>query len=97
MATTKLTRDQFPDAGPLRIWVVSPNPKSVTTPVTIELREYANEEEKRRLEARGDSASVSFTRKLGLIYTTAKREDLLKAADTLLDRVGDIDNVVGVY
>lgn len=95
MTGQPLTRAEFPEAGDLRIWVVKHNPKSVATPVVLELREYLSPEAKRRAEAR--KTETGLTRHLGTVYTTAKRETLLAAADTLLERVGDIDLVVGVY
>lgn len=93
-AAKPLTRAEFPVAGDLRVWVVKHNPRSESTPVLVELREYPDAEAKRRADARG---TVGITRLLGTIRTTAARERLLKDADTLLDRVGDIDLVEGVY
>ena len=81
-----LTRGDFPDVGERRYFEVKHNPKSVKTPVTIELREYATEKQ-----------VPSLSRLLGIEYAIAEREDILEAAARLDARVSRIDDVVGVY
>lgn len=82
----RLTRDLFPDVPENRYWRVTHNPKSQAKPVRLELREYTTE---RKVE--------SFSRLIGFIDTIASRGQLLSDADTLLARVGDVDDLVGVY
>lgn len=88
--TTPLSRADFPEVSDLRFFQVSHNPKSVSTPVTLQLREYESERAKAQ-------QLVSMSRLIGVAYTTAVREELLEAARKLHYRVGGIDDVVGVY
>jgi len=88
--TGPVTRADFPEVGANRFWAVKHNPKSVSTPVTIELREFQSEQAKTK-------GMHSLSSLVGLIYCTADRADLLAAAFKLEARVGNIDNVVGVY
>lgn len=81
-----LTREDFPHVGDKRYFEVKHNPKSVTKPVTIELREYSTEKH-----------VASLSRLLGLEYAIAEKADIIEAAKRLDARVGRIDDVVGVY
>ena len=85
-----LSREDFPAQPDTRFFEVKHNPKSVKTPVTIELREYAGE----RAAA---NKATSLSRLLGLEYATADKDDIVEAAKRLDSRVGRIDDVVGVY
>lgn len=85
-----ISRETLPPVSENRFWVIKHNPKSVSTPVTIELREYNSPAaQERKMEG--------FSRLIGLMYTTAETARLLEDAFKLEARVGNIDNVVGVY
>jgi hypothetical protein len=84
--TKYLTRAHFPEVGKRRYFEVKHNPKSVTKPVVIELREYLTEKQ-----------VTSLSRLIGLEYTIADRDEIVEAAKRLDARVGRIDDVVGVY
>lgn len=86
----KITRSELPTVAENRIWNIVHNSKSMAKPVTIELREYHS-------KAAQERNLVSHARLLGFITTTAAREEIVKAAVTLYDRVNDIDDVVGTY
>lgn len=81
-----LTRADFPEVGETRYFEVKHNPKSVTKPVVIELREYSTEKK-----------VSSLSRLLGLEYADANRENIIEAAKRVDARVGRIDDVVGRY
>lgn len=81
-----LTRADFPEVGEHRYFEIRHNPKSVTKPVVIELREYATEKH-----------VTSLSRLLGLEYAIAEKDDIVEAAKRLDARVSRIDDVVGVY
>lgn len=85
-----LRREDFPDVGDQRFFEVKHNPKSVTKPVVIELREYQS-------ERAAENKATSLSRLLGLEYAIADKEDITEAAKRLDARVGRIDDVVGVY
>lgn len=88
--TAYLTREHFPTQPETRFFEVKHNPKSVRTPVTIELREYAS-------DRAAENKATSLSRLLGIEYATADRDDIVEAAKRLDSRVGRIDDVVGVY
>lgn len=85
-STPYLQRSDFPEVPESRYFDIRHNPKSVKTPVVIELREYVTE---RR--------SPGFSRLLGIEYTIADKKQLIEAAERLLVRVSRIDDVVGIY
>lgn len=88
-AVTKpyLTRADFPDVGENRFFVVEHNPKSVSQPVRVELR-----------EAIADGRRIkTLSRLLGIEYAIAAKESILEAAARLEARVGRIDDCVGTY
>jgi len=81
-----MTRDDLPDPGEDRYWIVTHQPRSRTTPVKIELR--------RQLHG---TKSPKFTELLGYENTIANHEKIVEAMQLVLDRVGDVDRFVGVY
>ena len=85
-STPYLQRSDFPEVGDRRYFDIKHNPKSVSKPVVIELREYST-----------DRKSPSFSRLLGIEYSIADKTQLIEAADRLLVRVCRIDDVVGIY
>lgn len=88
--TAYLSREDFPAQPEIRFFEVKHNPKSVKTPVTIELREYAG-------ERAAQNKATTLSRLLGIEYATADKDDIVEAAKRLDARVGRIDDVVGVY
>lgn len=88
--TAYLSRGDFPAQPETRFFEVKHNPKSVTKPVVIELREYQS-------ERAAQVKSHSLSRLLGLEYAIADKGDIVEAAKRLDSRVGRIDDVVGVY
>lgn len=87
MPSPLLSRDDFPDVGDSRFFVISHNPTSSTHPVKIELRESIVEG--RHLP--------KMSRLLGHSKTVADKDQIIEAATLLEARVGKIDDVVGVF
>lgn len=87
MSDPYLRREDFPDVGEDRFFIIKHNPKSRTNPVTVELREAIVPG--KRIEG--------FSKLLGLEYTIADKKSIVEAAALVDARVGRIDDVVGIY
>lgn len=87
---TKPTRDDLPTIAKNRFWTFSHNPKSMAKPVTLELREFNS-------ESAQEKNFTSHSRLIGFITTTANKDDYMKAAFDLHQRVNDVDDVIGTY
>ena len=93
MTGRKLTKADLPDVGDRRFWVVEHNPKSKTRPVTVSLREDTTTRSPARTTGR-----VGFSRLIGTDDAKAATIDEIAAtAKALLERVGQIDDMVGEF
>lgn len=81
-----LVKADLPEVGDRRFWVVKHRAHR-TEPVVVELRQSF-------VESR---SVVSLSTLLGFEYTVADAEAIKEAAKLVEARVGNIDNVVGVY
>lgn len=84
---TTLSRDTLPDVGERRFWEVTHNPKSISKPVTVTLRESIV----------GGKRVTGMSRILGHDTTVADPEQIIATAKLIDARVGRIDEVVGIY
>lgn len=82
--------DEVPP-GPERFWVVKHRPVA-SKPVRLELREWIIAKEERKA-----TTPTTFSRLIGQIDTIADRTSLKEAAALLDQKVGAVDQFVGVY
>jgi hypothetical protein len=82
-----LSREAMPPVGERRFWEVTHNPKSISKPVTVTLRETIV----------SGKRLVGMSRILGHDTTVADPEQIIATAKLIEARVGRIDEVVGVY
>ena len=78
------------DPGENRLWNIEHRPTSQKTPVRLELRQ-------RTIDKRQSHTPLSFTKVVGYIDTIADETHLKEAAETLLIRVGKVDQFTGVH
>lgn len=84
-ATIRLTG--MPHPGARRFWHAIHNPKSVKTPMLLELREHRHS---------GDEVRLTFSRLIGQAPTIADAEQIIETAKDILIRAGRADQFAGV-
>ena len=78
----------LPKAGPGRFWKIDHNPKNISKPLHVELREY---------HSGNITQNAKFSRLIGQGNTTANEVAVRECADGILNRASRVDEFVGTY
>jgi hypothetical protein len=79
----------LPDPGTARFWSITHQPNKKTLPLRIELRQ--------KTIPSAENTSLSLSSLVGFEDTVADETVIRGAAETILARVGRVDEFVGVY